>query len=113
MDTTPAFERELRFMLLDKYGLKKAISHPGVPEDDLMLIISHTKCREVKTLATVRLQTINSEQIRVGISEYIKAKHVNGMGAARARTQLKYDLQRRYAYASPVEQAAVKSALSK
>ncbi|MBM7544307.1 hypothetical protein [Periweissella beninensis] len=112
MDTTTGFNRELRFMLLEQYGLKKVISHPDVSENDLMIIIGHTKYQEERALATIRLQTINSEHISVDIAEYKKAKHVNGLGAARARAQFNYDLQKRYMYASPTEQAAIQKILS-
>lgn len=112
MDITTGLNQELRFMLLEQYGLKKVIAHPDVSEDDLMIIISHTKEPEKKVLAASRLQTINSEYIRVGIAEYTKTKHVNGLGAARARSQFKYDLQKRYVYASPVEQATIQNVLS-
>lgn len=112
MDTTTGLNQELRFMLLEQYGLKKVIAHPEVSEDDLMIIISHTKEQEEKALAVRRLQTINSEHISVGISEYTKSKHVNGLGASRARAQFKNDLQKRFVYASPVEQAAIQNVLS-
>lgn len=112
MYTTTGLNQELRFMLLKQYGLKKVISHPDVSEDDLMIIISHTKEPEEKALAVSGLQTINSEQIRVGIAEYTKAKYVNGLGAARARSQFKNDLQKRYVYASTVEQTAIQTVLS-
>ena len=112
MDTTTGLNQELRFILLERYGLKKVTAHPDVSEDDLMIIISHTTEPEEKELAVSRLQTINSEHIRVGIAEYTKAKHVNGLGAARARAQFKNDLQKRYVYASPVEQSAIHIVLS-
>lgn len=112
MDTTTGLNQELRFMLLEQYGLKKVIAHPEVSEDDLMIILSHTTEPEEKALAVSRLQTINSEHIRVGIAEYTKAKYVNGLGAARARAQFKNNLQKRFVYASPVEQVAIQNILS-
>ena len=112
MDTTTGLNQELRFMLLEQYGLKKVIAHPEVSEEDLMIILSHTTEPEEKALTVSRLQTINSEHIRVGIAEYTKAKHVNGLGAARARAQFKYVLQKRCVYASPIEQAAIQNVLS-
>ena len=42
MDTTTGLNQELRFILLEQYGLKKVTAHPDVSEDDLMIIISHT-----------------------------------------------------------------------
>ena len=51
---------QLRLMALKQYGLIKAIETPNISREDLILILKNTENKDIKQLATEKLQYLNS-----------------------------------------------------
>jgi len=112
MDTTTELEQQLRFMLLSQYGLEKIVTRVDATEDDLSIIVKYTESTKIKSLATSRLQKMNSKHIVHLLEQYGRAKNTEGFAAARFRPKFENELKQRYRYATQPEQLAIRKTLS-
>ncbi|MCM6766233.1 hypothetical protein [Weissella paramesenteroides] len=91
--TLETLDEKLRFMVLLKYGLSKAIKDNTISDTDLKLIQKSVDNKLIQREIDNILQNRTHKKVVEKIKKYKRVQHLNGFAAARARLQYKNELQ--------------------
>ncbi|MGV3186052.1 hypothetical protein ACEF14_07970 [Weissella paramesenteroides] len=109
-------DEKLRFMLLQEYGLSKAIKDNTISDTDLKLIRKSTDNVIIQNEIDNILQNRTHKKVVENVTKYQRVQHLNGFAAARARLQYKNELQALFSsekYVSDLDKQEIEKTLSR